>query len=126
MQAAFVRLGLAGLTLGLAACAPAPRAGEQPVPGGQPAAPSSGPKTVTMVVRYEVTDLAAKRLAGAPSDSTKRAFNATLALVDGTGAVRPYLAESLPQANTDTWRVQPDGHMETTYRLKPNLTWHDG
>jgi peptide/nickel transport system substrate-binding protein len=27
---------------------------------------------------------------------------------------------------TDSWRVFPDGQMETTYRLKPNLTWHDG
>jgi len=114
------------LTLGLAACGPTPRAGDQPAPGSQPATTSSGPKTVTMVVRYEVTDLAAKRLAGAPSDSTKRIFNATLALVDSTGVVRPYLAEALPQVNTDTWRVLPDGHMETTYRLKPNLTWHDG
>ena len=35
-------------------------------------------------------------------------------------------AESLPQLNTDTWRVGSDGRMETTYRLRPNLTWHDG
>src|SRR5205823_288854 len=34
--------------------------------------------------------------------------------------------ETLPQLNTDTWRVFPDGRMETTYRLKPGLSWHDG
>src|SRR5439155_26474077 len=28
--------------------------------------------------------------------------------------------------NTDSWKVFPDGRMETTYHLKPNLTWHDG
>lgn len=38
----------------------------------------------------------------------------------------PYLAEALPQLNTDTWTVSPDGRMQTTYRLKPNLIWHDG
>jgi len=35
------------------------------------------------------------------------------------------LAET-PQLNTDTWRVFPDGTMETTYRLRQGLTWHDG
>src|SRR5262249_39697548 len=30
------------------------------------------------------------------------------------------------QLNTDSWRVFPDGRMQTTYRLKPNLTFHDG
>ena len=38
----------------------------------------------------------------------------------------PYLAESLPQLDSNTWKVFPDGTMETTYRLKPNLVWHDG
>jgi len=38
----------------------------------------------------------------------------------------PQLAEALPQFGTDTWKVFPDGRMETTHRLRPNLTWHDG
>src|SRR5581483_360864 len=57
---------------------------------------------------------------------TRRAFNAALALADGKGEIHPYLAASLPQLNTDTWRVTPDGKMETTYKLRPNLSWHDG
>ena len=127
MRATLVRSAAVLLATGVIACSPTPRAAEPPAPGvGQQALAPSAPKTVTMVVRYEVTDLAAKRLAGAPSDSTKRAFNATLALIDGSGAVRPYVAESLPQLNTDSWKLLPDGKMETTYRLKPNLTWHDG
>src|SRR5207245_6963273 len=39
---------------------------------------------------------------------------------------QPFLAETQPQLNTDSWRVFPDGSMETAYRLKANLTWHDG
>jgi len=27
---------------------------------------------------------------------------------------------------TDNWVVEADGRMRTTYRLRPNLTWHDG
>jgi len=53
-------------------------------------------------------------------------FNAQLDGLDQFEVAYPYLAEALPQLNTDTWRVFPDGKMETTYKLKPNLTWHDG
>jgi peptide/nickel transport system substrate-binding protein len=59
-------------------------------------------------------------------DTTRRLFNAELALVDDTGAIRPFLASALPDLAGDTWRVFPDGRMETIYRLKPGLTWHDG
>ncbi len=55
-----------------------------------------------------------------------RLFNAHLDLLDARANPQPYLAESLPRLNTDSWRVFPDGRMETTYRLKPDLTWHDG
>src|SRR5438552_3937793 len=95
---------------------------------GQPAAapPQSPSRALVMGVRYEVVGLAPKRLEAAASEWTKRPFNASLAIVDGSGVRQPYLAESLPRLDTDSWKVSPDGKMETTYRLKPNLTWHDG
>ncbi len=109
----------------LAGCAP-PAA-----PGGrsaQPEAPAqSRPnRTLTMVIRFEVNDLAQKIPGGGLPIVTKRIFNASPALVDGQGNARPYLLEELPQLNSESWRVFPDGRMETTYRLKPNLTWQDG
>ena len=55
-----------------------------------------------------------------------RTFNADFAVIDAQGVAQPYLVEALPALNTDTWRVSPDGRMETTYRFRPNLTWHDG
>ncbi len=55
-----------------------------------------------------------------------RTFNADIAVIDAQGVAQPYLVEALPALNTDTWRVSPDGRMETTYRFRPNLTWHDG
>ncbi len=110
----------------LSACAPPPRGAEQA--GAAPAAGRTAASTrpLNMAVRYEVNDLAPKRTGGAASTFTKRAFNASLAIIDDQAVARPYLAEALPQLNTDTWQVTPDGRMETTYRLKPNLTWHDG
>jgi ABC-type transport system substrate-binding protein len=53
-------------------------------------------------------------------------FNGFLDLYDGQGRPQPYLAEALPVLNSDSWTVFPDGRMETRYRLKPNLVWHDG
>ncbi len=64
--------------------------------------------------------------AGVTADATKRLFNAALAQIDGAGDARPYLAETLPELDSDSWRVFSDGRMETTYRLKADLTWHDG
>lgn len=52
--------------------------------------------------------------------------NATLAFADERGRLFPYLAEGLPELNTPSWRVFSDGKMETTYRLRANLQWHDG
>ncbi len=66
------------------------------------------------------------RVPGGGNTDTPRLFNAGLVLDDDKGEPRAYLAEAVPQLNTDSWRVFPDGRMETTYRLKPNLTWHDG
>jgi peptide/nickel transport system substrate-binding protein len=88
------------------------------------APPSS--RTMNMVVRSEVTDLAPKIPGRASPVVTERLFNAALALMDGDETAQPYLAEALPQLNTDTWQVFADGRMETTYRLRPGLTWHDG
>lgn len=53
-------------------------------------------------------------------------LNAKLAFRDERGIPFPVLAETLPELNTATWRVFPDGRMETTYKLRPSLTWHDG
>ncbi len=88
--------------------------------------PTTPSRTMTMVVRYEVTDLAGKIPGSSSPVVTKRLFNAALALIDGQGSARPYLAAALPQLNTDSWKVLPDGRMETTYKLRPGLTWHDG
>ncbi len=89
-------------------------------------APVHQNRTLTMAVRDEVANLAPKIPGSSGPNTTKRLFNAMLSLIDGGGAVRPYLAEALPRLNTDSWRVFPDGRMETTYRLRDGLTWQDG
>ena len=86
----------------------------------------SGPSpTLVMAFRYELTSMSPK-IAQAASGQMQQLFNAGLAIYDGTTTPHPQLAAELPRIGTDTWRVLPDGRMETTYTLRPNGTWHDG
>src|SRR5207248_3251067 len=112
--------------LGLAACAPS--APSSPAASGGGAAPEAPRRTLVVANRVEPNDVAAKaiRLAGLTLGATKRFFNAGLVIADDQGVSQPYLAEQTPKFNTDSWTVASDGTMETTYRLLPNLTWHDG
>lgn len=107
----------------LISCAPAQTPGGAREASSEPASES---RTLVVAHRNEVSSLAAKALQPGGSLQSVRWVNATLALIDDNGLPTPYLAESLPRLNTDSWRVSPDGRMETTYRLRPNLTWHDG
>jgi peptide/nickel transport system substrate-binding protein len=38
----------------------------------------------------------------------------------------PLLAAELPAADKGTWVVNPDGTMDVTWKLRPNVKWHDG
>ncbi len=133
MSAANVRVISVGLVLLLMACSPAvpaePRTGGGPEGGARPAI-SAVQRTLVLIGGRAPESLSAKPIrqgsgAGNPR-ATYRAFNASLAINDERDIPLPYLAEALPQLNTDAWRVSPDGRMETTYRLRPDLTWHDG
>ncbi len=132
LAAARLRLtiGTLALAAALLACAPAsggsaPRQAANPE--SRPAA--AGPqKTLVVAIRGELPSAAAKPLVGYSMAlyPPLYLFNATLDYRDEREVPKPMLAEALPQLNTDTWRLFPDGRMETRYTLKPNLTWHDG
>jgi peptide/nickel transport system substrate-binding protein len=81
---------------------------------------------MAMVVNQEVKNFSSKAYGGVNPARTTRVFNAGLAIPDARGEFCAYLAEAIPQLNTDTWQVSPDGRMETTWKLRPGLTWHDG
>ncbi len=81
-----------------------------------------------MLARGEPPSIAAKPLQSFSGSllGPIRMFNAMLDYKDERETIHPYLAEALPQLNTDTWQVFPDGTMQTSYRLRPGLTWHYG
>jgi peptide/nickel transport system substrate-binding protein len=119
------------LGLSLAACGRSEAPGARPAVG--PANTGSRPaieRTLILMALQVPTDFAGRPLGGGVSGRAinipQIIFNAGLVTANDVGNSLPVLADSTPQLNTDSWRVYPDGSMETTYRLKPNLTWHDG
>jgi peptide/nickel transport system substrate-binding protein len=126
MQIPVRRVALLALFLLATGCATpgAPRGA--PVEAGQ--TQQQRPNRALVIVGREVTSLAGKPLQGRSGSvgGIVMPFNAALDMRDGAGTPIPQLAEALPQLNSETWRVFPDGRMETTYRLRPNAAWQDG
>jgi peptide/nickel transport system substrate-binding protein len=60
------------------------------------------------------------------SDSVEVMIGAGLTTQNDQGGLTPVLAESVPSTENGLWRVFPDGRMETTWKLRPGLQWHDG
>src|SRR5688572_27758535 len=86
----------------LPACAPASGPGGRP-DGTTAGDTARGPRTMRMMVRNEVDSLQQKVSGPNAPERTRRLFNAELTMVDRQGNAHPYLAETLPQLNTDTW-----------------------
>jgi peptide/nickel transport system substrate-binding protein len=45
---------------------------------------------------------------------------------DERGNLLPMLAREAPSQEQGTWVIRPDGTMQTVYRIRPNVRWHDG
>jgi len=91
---------------------------------GSPAAPK---RPLVILTRGEPISLALRAFQTVGGGSYPHlVLNATFDDQDEHGNPFPVLPEALPELNTDTWRVFPDGTMETTYRLRPGIVWHDG
>lgn len=120
-------VALALLLFAILACGPQTTAGGSSGQAAQGATDSQASRTVAIIGRTEPSQLASPglRSSGTTVDATQRPFNAHLDIDDAREQTLPYLAEALPKLNTDTWRVFPDGRMETRYTLRPNITWHD-
>jgi len=53
-------------------------------------------------------------------------INAGFANEDTPGALHVQLAEAIPTVENGLWKVNPDGTMETTWKIRPGVKWHDG
>lgn len=109
--------------IALLGCGPAQRpaslGSEQSAETGQR---EGRPLSIAMRVEpFDITDSGSTR-----NNIGRAVFGANLVHLDRNEVPYGVLAEAVPQLNTDSWRLLPDGKMETTFRLRPGLTWHDG
>ncbi len=91
----------------------------------------AGPKRITVAIRGEPHTLNDRINSAGPGGVAGVAelallVSAGLADVDSTTLVAPRLAAELPTVESGLWQISPDGGMTTTWKLKPNLVWHDG
>jgi peptide/nickel transport system substrate-binding protein len=50
----------------------------------------------------------------------------TLTVVNDHGVPQAELAAALPTLENGDWRINPDGSMAQTWRIRPEARWHDG
>src|SRR5207248_3917260 len=65
--------------------------------------------------------------AGAPGlDTLEALINSGLSMPDDQSRPQPILVEQVPSIENGLWKLFPDGSMETTWRIKNTVQWHDG
>jgi peptide/nickel transport system substrate-binding protein len=117
-----------GALLTLAACAPAVQ--RDATSRAEPP-PTATKKVLSVGVLREPPALA-WGLLGNPISAEEGLANVphlihnTLAVEWELASFRPQLATALPSIDDGTWRLNPDGTMDTVWRLQPNARWHDG
>jgi peptide/nickel transport system substrate-binding protein len=123
---------LAGIVF-LVACAPGsgrPSASQAPsaVETDHSPAPAN-PKRLTIALQNEpraLMTIMGGDAGGGPAAHVLLALHQHLAMYTDRGEPYAMLATELPSQANGTWLIRPDGTMQTIYRLRPSVTWHDG
>jgi peptide/nickel transport system substrate-binding protein len=127
----FLMVCVAALLVGCAPSSPPPAASGQPAESGRaaPAAVRSVPKTLTIALQGEpraIMTVLGGDVGGSPAGLSEDAVHQHLSTYNERGEVLPRLAAELPSQAQGTWTLRPDGTMQTIYRLRTDVTWHDG
>src|SRR6266545_198540 len=125
---ALVLFLLAALSAACAAPARSPSSVGQIQNEPEASSQSTGPKRIVTAVVGQPSAWV-ERLRSGPRVGAWNLYELTtagLTLIDAQGELQPQLAAAVPTVENGLWRISPDGTMETTWKLKPNLKWHDG
>ena len=119
---------LVALLMLLTACSPPP-AGRTSERASSEAAPSTGPKRMVAAIRDVPPSFSVRRTR--PSgyrglDGIEELAHAGMTHMQANGSRTAQLAEAVPTLENGLWKVEPDGRMETTWKIKQNAKWQDG
>jgi len=107
------------------ACGPV----ESPTTRPAESVPTSALKIVTIGTITEPNSFGAiggeSQIAGAHGTVTHIVEDGVTARTEG-GGTEPRLATQLPSTESGTWTINPDGTMDTVWRLRSGVKWHDG
>src|SRR6266508_4462728 len=119
------RFAILVIALGMlaSACAPAGGTSSQATTPAQPRAP----KTLTIAQEFEPPDIEGfgSLVRPAGSGGLREIAHNHLVRKIRDGVIQPELA-AIPSLDDGSWRVSADGSMDMTWRLQPNVKWHDG
>ena len=116
----------------ISACAPTQLAPEPGAGGAMQSQQTSGPKIVTIAIQgqpvsfdSDLTGAAAGRNQGGVSNVRYMVHDGLMTRT-GPQSYEPRLVTESPSTEKGTWTVNPDGTMDMTWKLRPNVKWHDG
>ncbi len=109
----------------LVSCAPASSSG--PVGGSERPAVAK-PKNLTIGMQRGLPDFSPFTALSVSTSSSNipPMVNDGLTYVDDRGVPHPLKATELPSIERGSWKLFDGGRMETTWKLRPNVFWHDG
>jgi peptide/nickel transport system substrate-binding protein len=106
------------------ACAPGATPRSSSDGSGQPAA---APKQlrIAMITGSEPVDNLIFGSSGTGGGEHPFMLHAGFTIYDSDGVLRPQIAQRVPTVENGDWKVMPDGRMEITWKLRPDVLWHD-
>jgi peptide/nickel transport system substrate-binding protein len=123
------RLALCAALIGLAACAPAgPGATRAERPGPAAAPASAAPKTLIIAQLNSIRGYGPWSFSSTPGGGASLVEVHTVGLVseDMHGNLAPRVAAALPSIDDGSIAMLPDGRMQVTWKLRPDVKWHNG
>ncbi len=109
----------------LAGCGPGGQAGSRDTRQAEGDAPPVGPpKSITIIMNRDPTGFGPHQEA---DSNLTPIFLATLTRYKvWDQKYEPLLASEAPSLERGSWKAFPDGRMETTWKIRPDVKWHDG
>jgi peptide/nickel transport system substrate-binding protein len=112
----------------LAGCA-SPTPATRPSTQGQPEAPAARvgpPKVLRLPALRDPQGGLIFGGGGNAAAQSRWMFHVSLTAYDAQANLQPMMAQKIPSIADGDWKVLPDGGMELTWKLRPNVKWHDG